>query len=548
MSESLPSALLNLRDLRVSFGGDSAAVRGIDLSVAPGQITALVGESGSGKSATAMSILQLLPNTARVSGHIEFGGRDLSALSEVKLREIRGAEIGTVFQEPMTALNPALRIGRQLGSAIRGADKLGKAALRARSIELLDAVHIRDAEQKLRQFPHELSGGQRQRVMIAMAIANNPKLLIADEPTTALDVTVQAEILRLIKELRDRFGMGVLLITHDLGVVADIADHVCVMNAGEIVEHGTVFDIFERPTAGYTRELLANSHIGDVRETAKQESAGWAPTTQFIETQEAGTLLSFSGLSVRYPGMRASQEPIVKSIDLELGRHETLAIVGESGSGKSTLGRALTGLLPPTFTRATVAGREITKPKELLGVLTASFVFQDNASALNPRLSIGDSILAPRRFAGAPASELTREAAAGLLENVGLDPDWVDLFPHPLSGGQRQRVGIARAISRPPELLVADEPTSALDVAVQKRILVLLARLQRELRFSCVFITHDLHLVRSFADRVVVLQGGRVQESGPVSEVLSNPQSDYTRHLLSSTLEASVSGRARATG
>lgn len=545
MSKLSQRELLSLRGLRVTFGGADPAVRGIDLAVAPGEITALVGESGSGKSATAMSILQLLPSSATVSGQIEFDGRDLTNLPETRLRELRGSEIGTVFQEPMTALNPALRIGRQLGAAIRSTEKLGKAALRARCLELLDSVHIRDAEQKLRQYPHELSGGQRQRVMIAMAIANSPKLLIADEPTTALDVTVQAEILRLIKELRDRLGMGVLLITHDLGVVADIADRVCVMRSGEIVERGSVFDIFERPSASYTKELLANSQIGDVRATAKDESAEWAPTTQFIEAQASTTLLSFSGLSVRYPGMRASQEPIVKSIDLDLRRHETLAIVGESGSGKSTLGRALTGLLPPTFQRAEVAGRKIERPKELLGALTASFVFQDNASALNPRLSIGDSILAPRRFAGAPESELTRDAAGQLLENVGLNSDWVDLFPHQLSGGQRQRVGIARAIARPPELLVADEPTSALDVAVQRRILVLLARLQRELRFSCVFITHDLHLVRSFADRVIVLQNGRVQESGPVSEVLSNPQSQYTRHLLESTLDATVAGRTR---
>lgn len=545
MSSSIQPKLLRISDLRVSFGGDGAAVRGIDLDVAQGEITALVGESGSGKSATAMSILRLLPDTAETTGLIEFQGQNLAEISEAKLRGIRGVEIGTVFQEPMTALNPALRIGRQIASAIRSVARMGRSAIHRRCLELLDAVHICDAEQKLRQFPHELSGGQRQRVMIAMAIANNPRLLIADEPTTALDVTVQAEILLLIKELRDELGMGVLLITHDLGVVADIADHVSVMSAGEIVESGSVFEIFENPTAPYTQQLLSNSHIGDVRAFAKEKSAEWAPATEVIQAQESGPLLEFSGLSVKYPGMRAAQEPIVKSIDLELGRHETLAIVGESGSGKSTLGRAITGLLPPSFDSARVAGRPIAKPKELLGALTASFVFQDNASALNPRLTIGESILAPRRFAGAAAAELTTDAAAELLDNVGLDPAAVDLFPHQLSGGQRQRVGIARAISRPPELLVADEPTSALDVSVQKRILVLLARLQRELRFSCVFITHDLHLARSFADRVLVLQGGRVQEQGPVSEVLTNPKSDYTRHLLESTLDATVAGRAR---
>jgi peptide/nickel transport system ATP-binding protein len=379
--------------------------------------------------------------------------------------------------------------------------------------------------------------------MIAMAIANRPKLLIADEPTTALDVTVQAEVLHLIRELRDASGMGVLLITHDLGVVADIADTVNVMNSGEIVERGTVFDIFTKPQQQYTKHLLENSSTQDVRLAAKDESADWAPSTEAISALEAGPLIELRSFSVRYPGMRASQEPIVKSIDVDLDTHETLAVVGESGSGKSTLGRAIAGLLPSTFDSAMMAGRTLDKPKQIRGALTASFVFQDNASALNPRLSIGESILAPRRYAGAPANQLTRTAAGELLEYVDLNPDWADLYPHQLSGGQRQRVGIARAISRPPQLLIADEPTSALDVAVQKRILILLARLQRELRFSCVFITHDLHLVRDFADRVMVLQAGRVQEEGAVEQVLSHPKSAYTQKLLASTLSADVSAR-----
>ncbi len=538
-----PQTLLRVEDLHVSFGGGHEAVRGVDLEIAQGEITALVGESGSGKSATAMSILRLLPETATATGAIRFGGENLVEAGEVRLRAVRGNEIGTVFQEPMTALNPALRIGAQLKGAIRGAERLGSKELRARCIDLLESVHIRQPEQKLKQFPHELSGGQRQRVMIAMAIANNPKLLIADEPTTALDVTVQAEVLQLIRELRDASGMGVLLITHDLGVVADIADRVNVMNAGEIVERGSVFDIFEHPRQEYTKHLLENSSTRDVRLVAKEESADWAPTTEAITALEAGPLITLRSFSVRYPGMRASQDPIVKAIDVDLETHETLAVVGESGSGKSTLGRALAGLLPATFDSAVFGGTRLRKPKELRGALTASFVFQDNASALNPRLSIGESILAPRRFAGARSQELTRQAASELLENVGLDPDWVDMYPHQLSGGQRQRVGIARAIARPPQLLIADEPTSALDVAVQKRILILLARLQRELRFSCVFITHDLHLVRNFADRVMVMQNGQVQEEGRVEQVLSAPRSEYTKKLLASTLSASVAAR-----
>lgn len=527
----------------MSYGGGNDAVRGVNLHVAEGEIAALVGESGSGKSATAMSILRLLPETAKTAGLIDFGNENLLKVSQSRLRTVRGGEIGTVFQEPMTALNPALRIGKQLAGAIRGANKMGQRAMVARCVELLNAVHIRDPELKLRQFPHELSGGQRQRVMIAMAIANNPKLLIADEPTTALDVTVQAEILNLIRELRDEFGMGVLLITHDLGVVADIADSVNVMHRGEVVEYGSVFDILEHPKMEYTKFLLENSSTKDVRVVARAVSAEGIPSNEVISARPSTSVLSFRGFSVRYPGMRSSQEPIVKSIDFELSKHETLAIVGESGSGKSTLGRAIAGLLPSTFESAAVEGEDIQRSKDLLGALTASFVFQDSASSLNPRLSIGDSVLAPRRYSGAPKSELTDDAAAKLLDSVGIDPEWTNLFPHQLSGGQRQRVSIARAIARPPQLLIADEPTSALDVAVQKRILILLARLQRQLQFSCVFITHDLHLVQDFADRVMVMQGGCVQEEGPVDEVLSRPKSEYTRKLLASTLSADLSSR-----
>ncbi|WP_171059160.1 MULTISPECIES: ABC transporter ATP-binding protein [unclassified Arthrobacter] len=537
------STLLDIQDLRVSFGGEKEAVRGVNLHVAEGEIAALVGESGSGKSATAMSILRLLPETAKTAGSIGFGNENLLKASQSRLLSVRGGEIGTVFQEPMTALNPALRIGRQLAGAIRGADKIGRKAILARCVALLDAVHIRDPKLKLHQFPHELSGGQRQRVMIAMAIANNPKLLIADEPTTALDVTVQAEILNLIRELRDELGMGVLLITHDLGVVADIADSVNVMHRGEIVEYGSVFDVLEQPRMDYTRHLLENSSTENVRVVARLESAEGAPSSEVMSAAPTTSVLSFKGLSVRYPGMRSSQESVVKSIDFELSAHETLAIVGESGSGKSTLGRAIAGLLPSTFEHAAVEGEGIARSRDLRGALTASFVFQDSASSLNPRLSIGDSILAPRLYSGAPKAELTDDAAAKLLESVGIDPGWITLFPHQLSGGQRQRVSIARAISRPPQLLIADEPTSALDVAVQKRILILLARLQRELRFSCVFITHDLHLVRDFADRVMVMQGGCVQEEGPVDEVLSRPKSEYTQKLLASTLSTDLSGR-----
>lgn len=536
------SSQLVISDLSVSFGGAVNAVRGASISIARGQIAALVGESGSGKSATAMSVLGLLPDSASVTGSITFEGTELLALPEDGLRAIRGMEVGTVFQEPMTALNPALRIGTQIASAIRGGAQ-GRVGLRARTTELLDMVHVRDPELKLRQFPHELSGGQRQRVMIAMAIANRPRFLIADEPTTALDVTVQAEILDLIRELRDDLGMGVLLITHDLGVVANIADVVNVMNAGQIVESNTVAAIFNEPQADYTKALLSNSTMGVIRAAVPtSRDSGPLDVTPAVEPDHP--LLEFQGLSVKYPGMKSYEAPIVKGIDIEIRPHETLAIVGESGSGKSTLGRALTGLLTSEFSTAYARGVPLGSPKGVKGALTASYVFQDNASALNPRQSIGESILAPRYFAGADKGDLTRSAASELLEQVGLDPNSVDVYPHQLSGGQRQRVGIARAIARRPELMVADEPTSALDVSVQKRILMLLAELQSNMGFSCVFITHDLHLVRSFADRVVVLQAGRIQEVGNVSDVLSRPTSDYTKKLLASTLEAEVVHRS----
>lgn len=548
--------LLEIDDLRVSFDGASEVVRGIDLTVETGQVRALVGESGSGKSASALSVLGLLPEHAHVTGRVSFGGQNLLQLPEAKLRRVRGRDLGMVFQEPMSALNPALRIGRQLAGSMHDAAGLGRARVRQRSRELLDAVHIRDPEQKLRQFPHELSGGQRQRVMIAMAIANGPQLLVADEPTTALDVTVQAEVLRIFRELRDRSGMGILLITHDLGVVADIADRVSVMNAGEIVEEGTVFDIFARPQHPYTRQLLENSSVGDIRALARateqqpslRARLGATPGDPPAQSSAGQPLLEVRGLSARYPTMKRSADPIVRNVSVALRRGETLAIVGESGSGKSTLGRALVGLLPAGFDHAEVHGARVHSWRGLSGALTASLVFQDSGSALNPRLTIGESILAPRRFAGERGETVSPDAAAELLDTVGIDAGWGTLYPHQLSGGQRQRVGIARAISRVPELLIADEPTSALDVSVQKRILILLARLQAELRFGCVFITHDLHLARSFADRVAVMRDGDIVEQGTIAQVLTSPAHEYTRQLLSSTLGADPSSRAQRPG
>ncbi|SFJ65341.1 peptide/nickel transport system ATP-binding protein [Amycolatopsis sacchari] len=510
----MADALLALRDVSIRFG-DTEAVRDVAFDVFPGEVVALVGESGSGKSVTALSLLGLLPDTATVTGSATLSGRDLYTVDGDALRAVRGGEIGMVFQEPMSALNPVFRIGTQLVDAVRAHRKVSRAQARERARELLELVEL-DATRVLRSYPHELSGGQLQRVVIAAALVHEPALLIADEPTTALDVTVQAGILQLLRSLRDRLGTAILLVTHDMGVVADLADRVVVLREGRVVEQNTATGLFAAPKADYTRELL------DSVLSLGSGSPGKA-------VPEAGPLVSVRDLEVTYRGgVRA-----VDGVSLTIAADEVLGLVGESGSGKSTISSVLTGLVALSGGEVRIAGVDLARAnarqrrevRRQIGV-----VFQNPASALNPRATIGASIAEPLVVHGERGDHRAR--VAELLEAVRLDPGWSGRYPHELSGGQRQRVGIARALALRPRLLIADEPTSALDVSVQASVLALLADLQRELAFACLFISHDLAVVERVADRVVVLHQGRVVEEGPVAAVLGAPKQPYTRRLV----------------
>ncbi|MFW6773222.1 dipeptide ABC transporter ATP-binding protein [Nocardioides sp. CPCC 205120] len=523
------TALLEITDVGVEFGGPKrwkAVTHGITFSVAPGETVALVGESGSGKSVTAMAVLDLLPEGARRTGSIRLSGEELVGASEKRLREVRGSDVAVIFQEPMTALNPVYTIGHHLVEAIRSHRDVDKAAARERAVELLRQVHMPDPELKVSHYPHQLSGGQRQRAMIAMAMASEPQLLIADEPTTALDVTVQAEILDLVRELQQRTGMSVLVITHDMGVVADVADKVVVMRDGRVVEQAPARELFARPRHEYTRALL---------EAVPRLGSG--TTTTAVVDREAAPVLELHGVAIEYPGswrkpgFRAGQD-----LDLTVAPGEIVGLVGESGSGKSTIGRLAMGLLPVAEGRMSVAGRDVSAggKADLQHIReNVSMVFQDPASSLDPRRTIGQVVTDPLRWTGKLTDRRAcRRRAEELLDQVRLPKEWVDRFPHELSGGQRQRVGIARAMATDPRLLVADEPTSALDVSVQASVLDLFTDLQREHGFSCLFITHDLSVVEQLASTVVVLQKGRVVEQGSTAQVLDSPREEYTRRLI----------------
>lgn len=525
---------LSIRDLRVSFDtamGEVEAVHGISFDVPRGRTVALVGESGSGKSVSAMAVVGLLPKNATQTGTAEFVDQgNLLDASEAELRAIRGQRIGVIFQEPMTALNPAYTIGQQLRHAITSHRRVDAALMRDRSLELLRQVQMPEPEHKLSQYPHQLSGGQRQRAMIAMALSGEPELLIADEPTTALDVTVQAGILDLLRSLQETRGISILIITHDMGVVADLADDVVVMKSGEIVESASAESLFANPSHPYTRELLDTvPHLG-------QGNAQTAFSTGVIDVRQASPLLEFEGLEVSFSrGFRVPPVNAVDRVDLTIADGEVVAIVGESGSGKSTIGRVAAGLVTPSKGVTRFGGQTVSKRKSGRKPGDISMIFQDPGSSLNPRVSIGDSIVAPIRYAGTKLSKAElRERAAELLEQVRLPGDWLDRYPHQLSGGQRQRVGIARAIATRPRLLIADEPTSALDASVQRTVLELFAELQRTLKFSCLFITHDLPSIEAMTDRTVVLKRGKVVESGPTRDILTDSKDPYARSLIAS--------------
>ncbi|GLY77029.1 ABC transporter ATP-binding protein [Actinoallomurus iriomotensis] len=524
MSDQPPT--LAIEDLSVTFGSGHRTVRAVDgvsVTVAPGEIVAVVGESGSGKSVTSMSTLGLLPPTAKVGGTVRVGGVDVTTLDGPRLRAVRGAEVAMVFQEPMTALNPAFTVGWQVAEALRLHTDLSRKQALDRAVELLEMVGIRDASRRLGQFPHELSGGLRQRVVIAMAIACEPKVLIADEATTALDVTVQAEILDLLRDLRTKFGMAMLVITHNMGVVADIADRVVVMYQGKVVEQAPVDDLFARPEADYTKRLLA---------AVPRLAPGERRDREAPEKETAA--LSLENLVVEFRGKGGSRVRAVDDVTLTIAEGEVLGLVGESGSGKSTVGRAAIGLVKPASGTVRLLGESLGEARgRALRRLRrhCGIVFQDPASSLDPRMTVGDCVAEPLVING--VGDRTERVVA-LLKSVELDPALRLRHPHELSGGQRQRVGIARALALDPRLVIADEPTSALDVSVQAAVLEVFLELQERLGFACLFITHDLAVVGRVSDRVAVMNQGRLVEVGARDDVLFDSQEEYTRRLVTS--------------
>ncbi|MBK19121.1 MAG: microcin ABC transporter ATP-binding protein [Rhodospirillaceae bacterium] len=530
-----PRALLKVEDLSVSFGTgerEVKAVRNIDFEINKGETVALVGESGSGKSVTALSAIQLLPYPMahHPSGSIMFNGEQLLGAGEETLRRIRGNRVGMIFQEPMTSLNPLHTLEKQIGEVLFLHKRLDHSAARTRILELLRQVGLRDAENRLQAYPHQLSGGQRQRVMIAMALANDPDLLIADEPTTALDVTIQAQILALLKELQQERGMSMLLITHDLGIVRKVAERVCVMTNGRLVEQGPTAKIFDNPQHSYTQHLLAAEPKG-------KPVAAAADAPSIVEAQD---------LKVWFPIKRGVLRRVVghiKAVDgvsVDVREGHTVGIVGESGSGKTTL--AL-GLLRMERSEGTIVflGQNIQGQswKDLRPLRSdMQIVFQDPYGSLSPRMSVGQ-IIEEGILIHLPSlnAEERRQLVSETLVEVGLDPETQDRYPHEFSGGQRQRIAIARAMVLKPRLVVLDEPTSALDMSVQAQIVDLLRELQQNHRLAYLFISHDLKVVRALADEVLVMRNGKVVEQGTADNIFENPAEDYTKALIKAAFD-----------
>jgi microcin C transport system ATP-binding protein len=540
--DAINHPLLAIHDLSVSFhqqGADVLAVDRVSFEIERGECVALVGESGSGKSVSALSILKLLPypTAFHPSGNIRFKGQELLSLPENRMREIRGNDISIIFQEPMTSLNPLHTIESQIGEILHLHNGISNTKARARTLELLTQVGIPEPETRLASYPHQLSGGQRQRVMIAMALANEPDLLIADEPTTALDVTVQAQILALLADIRKRLGMSLLFITHDLGIVRRIADRVCVMNGGKIVEQGPVEDVFTAPKHPYTRALLAAE--------PKPDPAPPRPASPIV--------MSANDLKVWFPikrGLLRKTVGHIKAVDgvsLAVRKGETLGVVGESGSGKTTLGLALLRLIssdgPIVFLGKNIQGLKF---KAMLPFRRdMQIVFQDPFGALSPRMSVGD-IVAEGLSVHQPAlsREGREERVVKALRDVGLDPETRFRYPHEFSGGQRQRISIARAVVLEPNFVVLDEPTSALDMLFQAQMVDLLRELQRKHDLTYMFISHDLRVVASLASPLIVMRQGKVVEEGPAAELFKRPKSDYTKALFAAAfrLETGASG------
>jgi microcin C transport system ATP-binding protein len=528
-------SLVEVKDLSVNFkveGGALEAVRQVSFHIEKGETLALVGESGSGKSVTALSLLQLLPypKAWHPSGSIRLDGRELIGADEATLRQVRGDRVGIIFQEPMTSLNPLHTIDRQIGETLMLHRGMSRAEARARALELLHLVRLQEAEERLGAYPHQLSGGQRQRVMIATALANEPDLLIADEPTTALDVTIQAQILTLLRDLQRRLGMAMLLITHDLTIVRKIADRVCVMTEGQIVESGPVAEVFEHPQHLYTRHLLAAEPKGK-------------PLTR---APDAPVVMAGDHVKVHFPIQRGllrrtvGHVKAVDGVDVVIRRGQTVGVVGESGSGKTTLGLALLRLLRSEggirFQDHEIQGWRSRRLQPLRRHM--QIVFQDPYGSLSPRMSVGQIIeegLKLHRMGGDRRGR--RRLVAKVLEEVGLDPASMDRYPHEFSGGQRQRISIARAMVLEPSFVVLDEPTSALDMSVQAQIVDLLRDLQARHGLAYLFISHDLRVVRALSDEVIVMRGGQVVEQGPAEVIFDEPKHPYTQALMAAAFD-----------
>lgn len=572
---SAGDVVLQVSGLSVDFGVDKKwvpAAIGLDYEVKAGEVLAIVGESGSGKSASSMAILGLLPDNSRVTGSVKLNGEEILNASPSKLRKIRGSDVAVIFQEPMTALNPVYTIGFQIVETLRLHNEISPDEARVRAIRMLELVELPDPEKAFKSYPHQLSGGQRQRAMIAQSLSCDPKLLIADEPTTALDVTVQAEILDLMRNLRNKLDSAIVLITHDMGVVADLSDRIAVMRKGVIVETGSAEDIFYHPQHEYTQALLAAvPHLGqggaqaaevdvtavlaeathaeladiDQAELLRREAANKAALVAAKAAAEqagkagmAEPVLELRDVAIEYPKQgRVPAFRAVEGANLEIFPGQVVGLVGESGSGKTTIGRAAVGLLPVAAGTLHVVGQDITAAKKNGRQLhevrrNIGMVFQDPSSSLNPRLPIGESIGEPMFLAKEAKGAQLQKRIEDLLDQVELPRSYRNRYPHELSGGQKQRVGIARALALKPKLMVADEPTSALDVSVQARVLDLLQNLQKEMGFACLFVTHDLAVVDYLADRIVVMQRGKIVEQGTRDEILRNPQEAYTQRLL----------------
>lgn len=522
----MSTPLLSIRDLHITFSQPRPAVKQIDLDVVRGETLALVGESGSGKSMTARAVLGLLPPGASATGSIKLNGEEILGAKEESLNHFRGSTVALIFQDPQSALNPVRRIGWQISEAIRAHRTASNEQIRERALELLEQVEIPAPEAVLEKYPHQLSGGQKQRIAIALALANDPELLIADEPTTALDVTVQREILTLLRQITARTGMGVLLITHNMGVVAQFADRVAVLRNGEVLESNTTLELFNEPRHPYTKQLLDAVPI--------LNRAG--VSASFPTSTTPAPYLEFANVSVKYPPVNGNPEFLaIKNASLSVKEGEILGLVGESGSGKTTLGRVAAGLIAPTGGQVFVAGKELTslnRREQRALRRDLAFIPQDPSASLNPRRTVGDSIREPLDVHKVGSSATRRTRVLELLDAVALPAEIARRFPDELSGGQRQRIAIARALAMTPKLVIADEPTSALDVSVQAEVIELFRNIQQELGFASIFISHDLAVIGEISDQIAVLRRGELMEHGRTAEVYSSPQTQYTQDLL----------------